>query len=98
MTREKEDKFNFVVEDVFQLSNGQIVISGQIKSGEIKIDDQLLIRKGDDDQIVSIERMEIFAKPGQNNIGYKNDYVAFTVSGLDKSNVLRRSELKKVEK
>ena len=82
-----QDKFEFIVENVFDLSSGQIVISGQIKSGEIKKSERIKITIDNTEQSFTIEKMEIFAKPNQFDIGFKNDYVAFTISGLNKVRV-----------
>lgn len=82
-----QDNFSFMVEDVFQLSSGQLVISGQIKSGEIKKSEKIKIVIDNVEKLVTIEKMEIFAKPIQSDIGFKSDYVAFTISGLSKSQI-----------
>jgi translation elongation factor EF-Tu-like GTPase len=89
MKNSNQDKFEFTVEDVFQLSSGQIVISGQIKSGEIKKSEKIKIVINNVETSFTIEKMEIFAKPNQSDIGFKNDYIAFTISGLTKSQITK---------
>lgn len=82
-----QEKFIFIAENVFSLSGGKLVISGQIKTGEVKTGEIVQLKKRDKELTFKIEGMEIFAKPGQRDIGYKNDYVAFTCSGILKSDI-----------
>ena len=92
--KDKKDSFVFIVEDAFQLSSNQIVITGQVTSGEITPTDSLLISKPGKEVVLPIEKMEVFAKPSQNNIAHKGDYVAFTISGLGKSDLQKGTVLK----
>jgi translation elongation factor EF-Tu-like GTPase len=82
-----QDNFSFMVEDVFQLFSGQLIITGQIKSGEIKKSEKIKIVIDNTEKLLTIEKMEIFAKPNQSDIGFKSDYVAFTISGLSKNQI-----------
>ncbi len=81
------DKFTFLIEDVYSLSNGRISIVGQVKSGTVKLKDKLLISVKSKSQTLTIEKMEIFAKPNQHDVAYANDFVSFTVSGISKDKV-----------
>lgn len=84
-----QNNFSFTIEDVFQLSSGQLVISGQIKSGEIKKNEKIKILINNIEKSLIIEKMEIFAKPNQSDIGFKNDYIAFTISGLSRTQITK---------
>ncbi|RAW00748.1 hypothetical protein [Pseudochryseolinea flava] len=88
-TNNPQDNFSFQVNDVFELSSGQLVLSGQIKSGEIKKSEKLKITIDNNATTVTIENMEVFAKPSQTDVGYKDDYAAFTISGLSKSQITK---------
>ncbi len=86
---DQTEAFKFSVDDIFRLSTGQLVVSGQVKSGEISIKEKLKISIDNEEKVLVIEKMEIFAKPKQKNVVYKDDYVAFTISGLSKSDLKR---------
>lgn len=81
------DDFSFVTETVFQLQSGQLVVTGKVKEGTIEKKDQLIYKYMAKEMLLGIDKMEVFAKPEQRDIAYKNDYVAFTVSGLTKTQV-----------
>ena len=76
--------FTFVVSDIFKLSTGQLVVSGQITSGEIRINEQLRIPINSTEVTVAIEKMEIFGRTDNLDVGFKDDYVAFTISGVQR--------------
>lgn len=80
-------KFEFIAEDVFTLSNNRIVVTGQVKSGSIKKSEKMVVKINNQEVILNIEVMEIFAKPGQQDIVYENDFVGFTFSGITKAQV-----------
>ena len=86
---EQEAGFKFSIEDVFSLSSGQLVVSGQVKSGEITKDEKLKIILEGHEKLLTIEKMEIFGALKPRDVVYKNDYVAFTISGLSKSDLKR---------
>jgi translation elongation factor EF-1alpha len=83
----KPELFVFIAEDVFQLSDGRLVVSGQIKSGNIKNGDKLVVKINNIDTYIAIQQMEIFGKPNGTETGVKGDFVAFTVSGVEKEMV-----------
>lgn len=80
----KPEIFVFIAEDVFQLSDGRLVVSGQIKSGNIKKSERLVVKIDNLDKIVVIQQMEVFGKPNGTETGVKGDFVAFTISDIAK--------------
>ena len=58
MKTSNQEPFSFIVDDVFQLSSGQLVITGQIKSGEIKNNENLKIAINNVANSATIEKME----------------------------------------
>ena len=82
-----QEQFSFAVDDVYSLTGGKLVIVGQVKTGEIKTGEMLAVKIEDKELNIKIEGMEIFAKTGQKDIVYKNDYVGLRVSGLERSQI-----------
>ncbi len=83
----KPEIFVFITEDVFQLSDGRLVVSGQIKSGNIKKSEKLVLKVDSIDKFLIIQQMEVFGKPNGTEIGAKGDFVAFTISDIAKDKV-----------
>ncbi|MCR6642627.1 MAG: hypothetical protein NVV82_27480 [Sporocytophaga sp.] len=83
----KPELFIFIAEDVLLLSDGRLVVSGQIKSGNIKNSDKLVVKIHNINTYLIIQQMEVFGKPNGTGIGVKGDFVAFTVSGVEKEMV-----------
>ncbi|MFB5652331.1 hypothetical protein ACE5IS_16940 [Leptospira wolffii] len=84
---ENQEKFAFKIDTIYQMSLGRLAISGQIISGQIKTKENLKILANNVETYVAIETMEIFAKPNQVDIGFKDDYVSFVISGIKKENL-----------
>ncbi len=87
VTNSKPEIFVFIAEDVFQLSDGRLVVSGQIKSGNIKNSDKLVVKIDNIDKLLVIQQMEVFGKPNGTETGIKGDFVAFTISGVEKDKI-----------
>ncbi|GAL86658.1 hypothetical protein MYP_3888 [Sporocytophaga myxococcoides] len=85
----KPEIFVFIAEDVFQLSDGRLVVSGQIKTGNIKNSDKLIVEIDNINKLLVIQHMEVFGKPQGTAIGVKGDFVTFTISDIVKDNVGR---------
>jgi len=83
----KPEIFVFIAEDVFQLSDGRLVVSGEIKSGNIKKSEKLVVKIDKMDKSLVIQQMEVFGKPNGTETGVRGDFVAFTISGIAKDKI-----------
>ncbi|MBO9703026.1 MAG: hypothetical protein J7604_22620 [Sporocytophaga sp.] len=83
----KPEIFVFISEDVFQLSDGRLIVSGQIKSGNINKNERLIVKVDNSDKLVIIQQMEVFGKPNGTETGVKGDFVAFTISDIAKDKI-----------
>lgn len=83
----KPEQFIFITEDIFQLSDGRLVVSGQVKTGKIQINEKLVTKIDGIDKSISIQEMQVFGKKTSTDIAVKGDYVAFTISGIAKEKI-----------
>ncbi len=80
-----------IVEDVFGLSNGKIVVTGLVEFGKLKKGDQLSIVSETNTISTIALNIEIFAKVSE--YATVGDHVGITLQGVDKWEVPKGSKI-----
>jgi selenocysteine-specific translation elongation factor len=84
--------FEMIIDDVFERSNGGLVVCGRATAGEIRVGDQLFVESGDAVVPVRVKFLESFHNVGP-QIRYAGEIVNAGIEGIQKSAIRRGSRL-----
>lgn len=93
--KQEQNDFLMIVDDAFTLSEGKLVISGQIQTGEISVGDQITFKYKEELYELKVESMEIFQQPAGTKTAHALQYVGIHVSGVPKYYFHHGQELRK---
>ncbi|WP_148235438.1 hypothetical protein [Fluviicola taffensis] len=84
-----------IVDDGFTLSDGKIVITGQIQTGKISVGDKITFSYKEDVYELKVEFLEIFGQSPETKTAYASQYLGIHVSGVPKYYFYHGQELRK---
>jgi translation initiation factor IF-2 len=79
------EKLQFKVDGTFSLSNGQIIVTGQVLTGSMSVNDSLTNMSSEKKLNFKIELMEIFGRTDDCKTAHKGEFVGIHTSGVVKS-------------
>jgi elongation factor Tu len=93
--KQEQNDFLMIVDDTFTLSGGVLVVTGQIRTGNISVGDTIIFSYKEDVYELKVEFMEIFGKPAGTKTAYAQQHLGIHVSGVPKYYFHHGQELKK---
>lgn len=82
--KQTPEEFRMIVDDAFPLSDGKVVVTGQIKQGTLSVGDRITFSYQKNTYELPVENLEIFGVPAGTKTALAGQYTGLHVSGVPK--------------